>query len=198
VVLTHRGDKNQAAALISWPTGGGMSGVRESRQLEILAQLFQNRLLDRFREKLGESYSPQVYNSWPLDLENGGKVMALAQIQPRAVPVFFATADEIAADLIARPPSADELARVTEPLKQKLNRASTSSAYFMSMLEGASEDPRKYASIRDLLPDYTVTTPAEMQALAKKYLARGKSWRLAVIPEGTALVTASSPAVPAR
>lgn len=196
-VLTHRGDRNQAAALIAWPTGGGMAGVRESRQLEILAQLFQNRLLDKFREQLGESYSPQVYNSWPLDMETGGQVLALAQIQPRAVPMFFATADQIAADLIARPPSADELDRVTEPLKQKLNRASTSSAYFMSMLEGASQDPRKYGSIRNLLPDYTQTTPAEMQALAKRYLTRGKSWRLAVIPEGTTLATTITPG-PAR
>ena len=196
-VLTHRGDKNQAAALIAWPTGGGMAGIRESRQLEILTQLFQNRLLDKFREKLGESYSPQVYNSWPLDMESGGQMLAIAQIQPRAVPMFFATADEIAADLIAKPPTADELARVTEPLKQKLNRASTSSAYFMSMLEGASLDPRKYASIRNLLPDYTQTTPAEMQALAQRYLTRGKSWRLAVIPEGTTLATTITPA-PAR
>lgn len=189
LVLPHRGDPGQAAALLSWPTGGGMAGISESRQLEILSNLFQNRLLDALREKLGASYSPQVANDWPTELDNGGSIMAIAQLQPKAVPVFFATADEIAADLIARPPSADELNRVIEPLRQQLTRASTSSAFFMYQLEGATQDQRKFAAIRTLLADFTRTTPAEMQALAKKYLQPGRSWRLAVIPDGQKLVT---------
>ncbi|MDE2437047.1 MAG: insulinase family protein [Sphingomonadales bacterium] len=189
IVLQHRGDPGQAAAVVTWPTGGGMAGITESRQLEILAQLFQNRLLDAMREKLGASYSPQVYNSWPTDLNNGGAIIALGQLQPKAVPVFFAIADEIAAELVARPPSADELSRVTEPLKQQLTRAYTSSAFFMNQLEGATEDQRKFASLRTLLPDMTRTTPLAMQALAAKYLKPGSSWRVAVIPQGQKLAT---------
>lgn len=191
-VLFHRGEANQAAAMISWPTGGGMAGISESRQLEILSQVFSNRLMDRLRERLGEAYSPQVANSWPLDVENGGSLFAAAQLQPRAVPVFFATAEEIAADLVASPPSADELARVTEPLRQQLTRASTSSAFFMFQLEGASSDPRRFSAVRSLMVDYTQTTPAAMQALAAKYLKPGGSWRLAVIPQGQVLATAST------
>ncbi|MFM5917969.1 MAG: hypothetical protein ACKOOL_10625 [Novosphingobium sp.] len=83
----------------------------------------------------------------------------------------------------------DELDRVTEPLKQQLTRASTSSAFFMYLLEGATSDPRRYASIRGVLDDYTVTTPAAMQALAKKYLTSGSSWRLVILPEGQSLST---------
>ena len=33
-VLTHRGDANQAAAAVIWPSGGGLASLRESRQLE--------------------------------------------------------------------------------------------------------------------------------------------------------------------
>jgi zinc protease len=183
ISVTHRGDPNQAAAVISWPTGGGMVGVRESRQLEILSQLFGNRLLDRMREKLGASYAPQVASSWPVDLDKGGAIYALAQLQPSAIPVFFATAEEIAADLIANPPSADELERVTEPLRQQISRASTGAAFFMYQLEGATADPSRFGAVRTLLTDYTRTTPQAMQALARRYLAPGKSWRLAVVPE---------------
>lgn len=186
IVLTHHGDANTAAAIVSWPTGGGMAGVRISRQLEILTQLFTNRLLDRMREKLGASYSPQVVSSWPVDLESGGSITALAQLQPEAVPTFFTTADEIAADLVANPPSADELARVTEPLRQQITRAATSSAFFMYQLEGATEDPSRFAAIRTLLPDYTQTTPQAMQELARRYLRRDASWRVAVLPQGAA------------
>lgn len=188
VVLPHHGDANQAAAIVYWPTGGGIAGVRESRQLQILTELFSNRLMDRMREKLGASYAPQVVADWPMDLTNGGSLKALAQLQPKDVSAFFAVADEIAADLVARPVSDDELARVIEPLRQQVSRASTSSAYFMYQLEGATADPLRYRSIRTLLPDLTVTTPAAMQALAAKYLRRDASWRLAVVPQ--ALVAA--------
>lgn len=183
LVLTHRGDANQAAAVVSWPTGGGLAGVSESRQLEILSQLFTNRLLDRMREKLGASYAPQVSNNWPLDLDSGGSISAIAQIQPAATPAFFAAAQEIAADLIARPPSDDELTRVIEPLRQQINRATTSSAFFMNQLEGATTDPARFAAVHTLLTDYTQTTPQKMQDLARKYLDPAKSWRLAVVPE---------------
>ncbi len=183
VTLSHRGDANQAAAVVSWPTGGGSKGVTESRQIEILTQLFANRVLDTMREKTGASYAPQVFSTWPLDLQSGGAITAIAQLQPDDVPAFFATAQEIAADLVARPPSADELARVIEPLRQRITRAATSSAFFMYQLEGATADPSRFASIRTLLRDFTVTTPENMQALAARYLVPQKSWRLAVLPQ---------------
>lgn len=184
VVLTHRGDDNQAAAVISWPTGGGSVGIPQSRELEILTQLFTNRLMDAMREKTGASYAPQVYSTWPLDLDSGGSITAVAQLQPGDVPVFFQTAREIAADLIAKPSTPDELARVIEPLRQQITRAATSSAFFMYQLEGATGDPVRFQAIPSLLTDYTVTTPERMQALASQYLQPSKSWRLAVLPQG--------------
>jgi zinc protease len=184
IVLKHHGDEDQAAAVISWPTGGGSVAIGESRQLEILTQLFTNRLLDAMREKLGASYAPYVFSTWPVDLKAGGSITAMAQIEPGKVPVFFQTADEIAQDLIANPPTPDELARVIEPLRQQITRAASSSAFFMQQLEGATTDATRINSVRTVLTDYTETTPAAMQALAARYLGKDASWRLQVVPEG--------------
>lgn len=189
VVLHHSGDKDQAAAIIAWPTSGGAANVRESRQLEILTQILQNRVLNKLRETLGQSYSPQAVNDWPIDLDGGGKIMVIAQLRPETVPAFFAAADAIAADLVAKPVSADELGLVTEPLKQQLSRAGTSSAFFMYLMEGATADPARFGTVRTVMNDFTVTTPEAMQALAKKYLNRGASWRLAVLPQGRTLAS---------
>lgn len=189
VMLTHRGDANQAAAMVSWATGGGMADIRESRQLEILTQIFSNRLLQAMREKSGASYAPQVFSSWPVDLNAGGAINAVAQIEPGSIPVFLATARKIAADLSASPPTVDELARVTEPLRQQVTRAATGSAFFMYQLEGATQDPSRFEAVRTLLPDYSETTPERMQQLAARYLAPEKAWELVVVPEGQASVT---------
>ncbi|WP_156840316.1 M16 family metallopeptidase [Novosphingobium aquimarinum] len=202
VVLRHRGDPDQAAAIISWPTGGGSMNIVESRQLEILTQLFTNRLLDAVREKLGVSYAPYVYSTWPVDMAAGGSITAMAQVEPSAVPVFFQTADEIAQDLITNPPTEDELARVIEPLRQQVTRAASSSSFFMGQIEGATYDPGRLASVRSVLMDYTVTTPQKMQALAARYLGKDNSWRLEVLPEATKVAanqgSAGAPKVSAR
>ncbi|MEA1620085.1 insulinase family protein, partial [Erythrobacter sp. T5W1-R] len=186
-VLYHRGDANQAAAAVIWPSGGGMASIRESRQLEILTQLFNNRLLDALRERAGASYSPQVFSNWPTDVESGGRITALAQLEPDFVPIFFAEADRIARDLAANPPAADELERVTGPLGQMIQRASTGNQFWLYNLEGASFDPQRVALLRSLLVDYTQTTPEVMQFLAERYFTQRRPLRLAVIPQGQTL-----------
>ena len=91
---------------MAWPTGGGTAGLAEARKLELLAQLFGNRLLDAMRERAGAAYSPYVASNWPRDVAEGGTILALAQVQPEHVPGFFAEAEEIAADLAANGPHA--------------------------------------------------------------------------------------------
>jgi zinc protease len=189
-IVTHRGDANQAAAVVAWPSGGGTASLRESRQLEILTQLFNNRLLEALREQAGASYSPQVFSSWPADLASGGRITALAQLEPEFVPVFFAEADKIAKDLAANPPTADELARVTEPLGQQIKRASTGNQFWLYNLEGATGDPQRVELLRTLLADYSQTSPQVMQFLAERYFAKSVPFRLAIIPEGQTLAEA--------
>lgn len=186
-VLTHRGDANQAAAVIVWPSGGGMKSIRESRQLEILTQLFNNRLLEALRERAGASYSPQVFSNWPTDIDSGGRITALAQLEPEFVPVFFDEAQRIARELAASPPTADELERVTEPLAQMIRRASTGNQFWLFNLEGASFDPQRVPSLRTLLSDYSQTDPKIMQFLADRYFSGREPLKLAVLPEGQEL-----------
>ncbi|MHA7818020.1 MAG: M16 family metallopeptidase [Erythrobacter sp.] len=186
-VLTHRGDANQAAAVVSWKSGAGIASIRESRQLEILVQVFNNRLLEALRERLGASYSPQVFSDWPVDIDRGGKIVALAQLEPGVVPVFFAEADRIAQDLVTNPPSDDEINRVTEPLAQRVRRASTGNQFWLYNLEGASFDPQRVTLLRSLLSDYSQTSPQIMQFLASRYFDGAEPLKLAVIPEGQEL-----------
>lgn len=195
-VLHHRGDANQAAAVIAWPSGAGVTDLRELRQLEILVQLFNNRLMDAMRERAGASYAPVVRSEWPSDVEQGGRISALAQLRPEDVPTFFHAADTIAKDLVSTPPSTDELELVTEPLRQYVSRASTGNLFWLYQLEGSTVDPRRIQMLRWLLEDYSVTTPVKMQELARKYFGGTPGWRLAVIPEGQKLATALPAAAP--
>lgn len=186
VVVRHEGAPDQAAAFLGWPTGGGLANVQESRQLEILTAIFNSRLFDQLRAQAGASYAPQVLNNWPIAFDKGGYVGVIGQLAPENVGKFFEIANAIAADLVAKPVSDDELARATEPLRQLVSRASTGNNFWLNQLQGASRDPRRVSVLRTILPDYTVTTPARMQALAAKYLLKDKAWSFVVLPEDAA------------
>ncbi|WP_245638386.1 M16 family metallopeptidase [Croceicoccus bisphenolivorans] len=184
VVLTHRGDANQAAAIIGWPTGGGRDRVRVSRQLAILSEVFNNRLFDAMRERLGASYAPNVGSRWPLDRDNGGMILAMAQLQPKDVPAFYEEARKIAAALSTTPPTAEELARVTEPLRQMISRASSGNGFWLRELGGSANDPRRLDDIRTIMPDYSETTPEAMRMLAGAALDNTRAFEIAIVPEG--------------
>ncbi|MEO6388693.1 MAG: insulinase family protein [Croceibacterium sp.] len=185
-VLTHHGEPDQAAAVISWPTSGGSAALPESRKVEMLAEIFSNRLLDALRERLGASYSPFVSSTWPLDTNGGGNLLALAQLPPAQVPAFFEEAGKIADDLAATGPTADELGRVTEPTRQLLQRAQTGHTFWLNQLQGGALDSNRIAQLPTIFSDYTQVTPEEIRALAARYLGSRGGYRVAIMPEAAA------------
>lgn len=186
MVITHGGDPDSSAAVIAWPTGGGSAGLPESRKMDLLSQIFGNRLIDQLRESAGAAYSPFVASNWPLDTTSGGTIFALVQIEPSMQPAFFAAAEEIARDLAANGPTVDELARVVEPATQFIQRAQTGHTFWLNQLSGAAFDAERVRHLRSIWRDYAATTPAEIQALAARYLSGHGGFRVAVMPGGAA------------
>ena len=183
IVRTHKGPKEQAAAVLAWPLGGGLGSIYEARKLEILAQIFNDRMFTQLREEEGASYSPNVDSSWPTGLESGGSFIVTSQLKPEGFERFFAISRGIAADLAAHPVSADELARVINPLHESINRASSGNSFWLGQLTGATRDPRKITALQSLVTDYLKITPAELQQAASKWLVPEKSFQLEVRPE---------------
>ncbi|MBN8806861.1 MAG: insulinase family protein [Sphingomonas sp.] len=182
LVRTHTGQEDQAVALIAWPTGGGVAGASEGRKLDILAQVFSDRLYDRLRTASGASYSPSVNSTWPVGAPSGGRIMAIGQVPPDKTDLFFRLSREIAADLAKNPITADELQRAKEPMQQYVLRASTGNTFWIQLLAGATYDPKRIDSARSILSDYQTATSAELQAVAAKYLRPDTDWTMEVLP----------------
>jgi zinc protease len=187
VVLRHDGSADQAAAVIAWPTGAGYKGLRESRQLETVTQIINDRLFERLRSMDGAAYSPSVSNYWPLVYDKGGYIMVVSQIKPERIALFGSMVREIAHDLATHPISEDELQRVLVPMRQLIERASTSNAFWMTQTEGTSHDPNVLPAMRSFGSDLLQVTPADVQRLAAKYLVDKKSWSAIVLSRNTAV-----------
>jgi zinc protease len=192
VIRTHDGPENQAAAVIAWPTGGGVEGISESRRLDVLAAIFSDRLFDRLRSEAGASYSPNVSSSWPIGLPTGGRLVAIGQVAPSNLPLFFKLSREIAADLVANPVSDDELKRTIGPMTQALMRQSTGNQFWMLQLEGATYDSRRIEAFRRVLSDISTLTAAQLQETARKYLRPDTDWTMEVVPKSTVGAVASA------
>ena len=183
VLRYHEGPANQAAAVIAWPTGGGSANIAESRQLDVLAAIFADRLFDRLRSAAGASYSPQAQSQWPVGLDSGGRIVAIGQVAPDNVPLFFKLSREIAAELVATPVDPDELRRTVAPMGQYVLRAATGNSYWLVQTGGGAYDQRRLDSARSVIADFARMTPEQLQALAAKYLKPEKDWTLAVLPD---------------
>ncbi len=186
VSLTHEGADTQAAAVIAWPTGGGTDAIAESRRLDILAAIFGDRLFDRLRSVAGASYSPSAVSQWPLGLQSGGRLVAIGQVAPDNVDLFFKLSREIAAELVATPVTEDELRRAIGPMMQYLARASSGNQFWLLQVSGGAYDANRLGGARTLVSDYMSITPQTLQATAAKYLRPEKDWTLVVRPKNAA------------
>ena len=149
-----------------------------------MTQIFNDRLFDKLRSTEGAAYSPSVQNNWPFSYESGGYILVTSQVRPDRISYFYDAVKATAADLAANPVSADELQRAVAPMQQLLMRASTGNAFWMNQMEGATHDPRYVQAMQNMGKDMLSVTPAQLQALAVKYLVPAKSWSVIVLPEG--------------
>lgn len=151
-----------------------------------MTQIFNDRLFDTLRSTEGAAYSPSVQNSWPFSYDSGGYILVMSQVRPDRIAYFYDVVKKTAADLVKTPVSDDELQRAVAPMRQMLMRAGTGNAFWMNQMEGATHDPRYVEAMKTMGPDMLNITPAQVQALAAKYLVPGKSWSAMVLPEGVA------------
>src|SRR3546814_16849460 len=120
---------------------------RDRGALDVLAAIFNDRLVDRLRAADGASYGPMVERHWPTGFDgSGGYLLAGSLLAPKDIDRFYAIARDIAADLVAHPVTADELARNVGPIREPVARASTGNVAWMFLPEGATRAPRVVAA----------------------------------------------------
>ncbi len=183
IIVRHSGGETQAAAILNYPTGGGLDSIRTARQLDILAAIFNDRLYERLRDQAGASYSQAVTSNWPTIFPSGGYLFVGGLVRPDDTQLMFDAARAIAAELIAAPVTADELQRATGPASEQILRASSGNVFWMRQTEGATRDPRRFSALRTYISDLTSVTPAELQALAARYLQPERAVPVLILPQ---------------
>ena len=182
VRLTHGGRADQGLAMIVWPTAGFYADQKQTRTLNLLAQVLQLRLIDEIREKQGTTYSPNAGHAGSETFPDYGTMTAQIEAPPEKLAGFLSDAAKIAADLRTRPITADELQRARKPLVENIGRQRASNEWWLNELASVQTRPEAVRSIEGGLAQYEAVTPADLQKAAQRYLVDAKAWKLEVVP----------------
>jgi zinc protease len=184
VVLHHKGRPDQGLAVAAWPGPDGVADIHAPRAARVLQLILQQRLVDEFRTKLGDSYSPGSDMESSLDFPGYGFILAYAETPESKMDAFDETLAGIARDLRDKDVSADEFERARKPRIETLLKSQQTNEYWLGTLQRAQTEPIWLDLVRTTISDLQRLTPADIRKLAETYLQDDRLWRLRVTPEG--------------
>ncbi len=174
----------QAVAFDIWKTAGLRGNSKEFRRLNILAEIFGDRLREEIREKLGASYSPNAGAAGSDALEGMGYVIGQSVGKPEDVEKLLTTMRDLGEKLATTGASADELDRALKPTLGQLEKTLRDNKYWLGTVMSQSQsDPNRLDLARTRDADYRSINLTEINALAKKYLSAGNSLTVAIKPK---------------
>ena len=181
--FTHKGDANQAFALIGWSTFGGTGRIPERRALSVAANLLSVRLFNRLREEEGASYAPNANATSSDEFPAWGVFVAAAELKPESTATFFRIAREEVAALARKPVGPDEFARAQNPIVSGVERRLKTNGYWISALENWTSRPELIEQARSYLSDYKAMTAEKVRAAVAAYVTDEGDWSMLVLPE---------------
>ncbi|MHB1206141.1 MAG: M16 family metallopeptidase, partial [Rhodospirillaceae bacterium] len=181
--LTHTGRGDQAIAVIGWRTDDFFKDPQRARATRILEQIMKIRLTEQFRIAEGNTYSASTNFEASETFPGYGYIIGQVETPPAKVERFFEEAQKIAADIRTKGVSDDELERARKPRVEALTHARETNGYWLSLLGGAQEDPRKLDAIRDSITGIEKVTAADVKKSAEMYLTDDRAWKVSVLPQ---------------
>ncbi len=172
--LVHKGPAEQAELRVYWPARDD-SDLAEAMRLNLLARVMQLKLTEELRERLGESYSPGAAASLSDEFPGYGHVFAASNVDHKHLATTRAAIFAIARELRDVPVDADLLDRARRPLVEAMTKARRENSYWLNYVAEATSRPDRLDRSRNGIAEVEAATPAELQALAQRYLTDGKA-----------------------
>lgn len=181
-VIRHGGPADQAIVRMSWPTEDD-SNFDDMLRLELLQRVVLVELTDDLREKLGATYSPGVNADESRTWHGYGTFNIAAPVAASQVePARQAMRDTIAR-LIGQPVDADTLLRARQPLLESYDNALKTNAGWLGLADDAQREPDQIARFVAAKAKLAAITPAELQAVAARFLKVGERLEIDVLPK---------------
>ncbi|MFT3991269.1 MAG: insulinase family protein [Luteolibacter sp.] len=173
----------QAVATVIWKTDGLRKNQQNFRRLNILSQIYGDRLREEIREKLGASYSPDAGATGSEALKDYGYLIGQSIGKPEDLEKLLTTMRDLANELAEKGATQDELDRSLKPTLSMLDKTLRDNSYWSATVMSQSQlDPSRLDLARTRDADYRSITLEEINALAKKYLTANNALLVSIKP----------------
>jgi zinc protease len=182
--LTYDSKIPQAIATAIWKTDGLRNNTEEFRRLNVLTDIYGDRLREEIREKLGASYSPNAGATGSDALDGFSYLIGQSIGKPEDVNLLLDTMSNIASELAAKGADQDELDRSLAPILSSLEKSHRDNSYWLTtVLSQSQSDPKRLDLARQRDEDYRSIKLTEINKLAKKYFPKTNLHRVSIIPK---------------
>ncbi len=182
-VIRHKGAPNQAVVRYVWPTTDDSDPVT-SIGLELLQEVTGIEVLDTVREALGKAYSPGASSSQSRVWRGWGTFTVNASVDVADVAATRTAIETTIADLSAKPVDADILARARAPMRERIDNLLKTNSGWLALIDRAQSQPDRLDRFLAARQRLDALTAADLQALARRYLAPDQAVIALVLPEG--------------
>ncbi len=181
--FTYESKISQGVATTLWKTVGVRGNQKEFRRLNLLGDIYGDRLREEIREKLGASYSPNAGASGSDALEGIGYIIGESVGKPEDLELLLKTMRDLADSFASTGATADELDRALKPTLGQLEKSLRDNSYWLGTVMSQSQsDPKRLELARSRDADYRSITLAEINALAKKYFKAENALLISIKP----------------
>jgi zinc protease len=171
----------KALAAVYYPTADGLD-IHRARRLNMLAEILSDRLRVKIREQMGSTYAPSVVSNASDVFPDYGYIAAVVELDPAKSREIQDVVVAVAADLHANGATEDELDRSKNPVLTSIRETERTNKYWLTVLGRCQEKPEVLDWARTRRADFAAISKAEIDALAKAYLAPENASRVIIQP----------------
>ena len=179
--FTYTSKIQRAAAIVAFKIPPIKEDVRLNRRINVLTEIFSNRIFDTIRKTLGESYSPYADADASTSF-NHGYIWAESEGTPEVTAKNSQLIIDIAQNMSASM-TEDEFIRAKKPLQTDHEESRRSNKYWLyNVMWESQQKPWRLDWSREREADYDSITLEELRILAAEYLLPSNAVRIDVLP----------------
>ncbi|MFP4474390.1 MAG: M16 family metallopeptidase [Desulfatibacillaceae bacterium] len=164
---------DKAMVIVGWPTDD-IWDIHKARRNNVLADVFDNRLMERIREKMGATYSPSAWNHPSQAYPDYGLLRAAVIVDPDVSRDMVDIVRKIAQEMADSGISDSELERAKEPTVTSIKDMLRKNRYWLgTVLTGCTRHPEQLEWSRNIRDGYRSITKEDVNDRARAVFGGG-------------------------
>ncbi|HYE32665.1 MAG TPA: pitrilysin family protein [Methylomirabilota bacterium] len=162
--------------------GSEAKNIRDSRALQLAANILTSRLIKRVREELAIVYSISASSQPSWVYQDAGRVSSGAPCDPQNADKVVEEVHKVFRDFGEKGPTADELANAKKQIANNLDTSLREPSYWWSVLRNLDLRGRSLEAEKTIREDYEKFSASEIQEVFKKYYTPERIYKISAVP----------------